>query len=156
VQEQGQIAGGAVRPTNRVVERGRAVGWVAPGLAADSIKLRVRSADKVVADTTIPVEQSDTALSAALVPGNYTYEAHVYTANKEVGSGSGPLTVDTYSAELTRPARPLASLRGLPTAAGFDLSRHGARPIRTLIWPYLIVVLLLATEWTFRRRWGLR
>jgi hypothetical protein len=156
VQEQGQIAGGAVRPTNRVLERGRPIGWVAPGLAADSIKVRVRAADRIVADTTIPVEQGDTALSSALSPGDYTYDARVFAGGREVGTGTGPLTVDAYSAELTRPARPLASLRGLPSAAGFDIGRHGSRPIRTLIWPYILAVLLLATEWTLRRRWGLR
>jgi hypothetical protein len=156
VQEQGHIAGGAVRPTTRVAERGRRLGWVAPGLAADSIRLRVRAGERMVADTTIPVEEGDTALSSALAPGNYNYEARVFAGGREVGSGSGPLTVDAYSAELTRPARPLASLRGLPSAAGIDLSRRGERPLRTLIWPYVLAVLLLATEWTLRRRWGLR
>jgi hypothetical protein len=156
VQEQGQIAGGVVRPANRVSERGQPLAWVAPGLAADSIRVRVRSGETAVADTTIPVQQADTAHSKALPPGQYTYDARVYAGGKEVGAGTGPFTVDTFSAELTRPARPLASLRGLPSEAGFQAGRRGARPLRSVIWPYALLVVLLATEWILRRRWGLR
>jgi hypothetical protein len=29
-------------------------------------------------------------------------------------------------------------------------------PLRLRIWPYLLVALLLCTEWALRRRWGLR
>jgi hypothetical protein len=156
VQEQGQIAAGAVRPASRVIEQGGRPAWIAPGLNADSVNVRLFSGQAMVADSTIPLEQADTALSSVLPPGNYRYEARAFAGGREVGSGAGPLTVDTYSREFGRLTHSLGDLTGAAGTSELGQNRRGARPLRTLIWPYLLVVGLLVTEWTLRRRWGLR
>jgi hypothetical protein len=156
VQEQTQIAGGAVRPARRVVPRGERLAWVASGLAADSVRLHLFRDTQVVAQTTIPVEPGDTAFSSALATGNYRYEARAFAGGREVGTGSGPITVESFSAELVRPSRPLADLQGAGSAGLPTRRAGGGQPLRTVIWPYLLIVLLLATEWVLRRRWGLR
>ena len=157
VQEQTQVAGGAVRPAQRVVERAQRITWVAPGLSADSLHVRLLQDGTVAAETAIPMQPGDSAFSPAPAPGNYRYEARAFAAGREVGTGSGPLTVEVFSTELVRPARPLDELKQASAQAVLDgLGRAGARPLRTSFWPYLVITLLLATEWVLRRRWGLR
>ncbi|MEX2285199.1 MAG: hypothetical protein WEE89_22120, partial [Gemmatimonadota bacterium] len=155
-QEQTLSSGGAVRPARRVVQRGERPAWIAGGLTADSIRVKLLRDGATVAETTIPVEQGDSAFSTALEPGNYQYQAAAFSGGREVGTGAGPMTVETYSAELTRPGRSLAQLASAAQAQLSERSRSGSRPLRTMIWPYAMVVALLASEWVLRRRWGLR
>ncbi|MGH7460453.1 MAG: hypothetical protein ACREMA_05420, partial [Longimicrobiales bacterium] len=138
------------------VQQGTRPAWIAPGMAADSVRLNLFQDTQVVAQTTIPVQPGDTAFSAVLPPGNYRYEARAYASGTEVGTGSGPLTVETFSAELVRPTRPLSDLSGTSGLGSTNNRGAGQRPLRTLVWPYLAIVLLLASEWVLRRRWGLR
>ena len=156
IQEQTQMAGGAVRPVARVVERGQPLAWVAPAIAADSVRLRISNSSGITADTTIPMQQADTALSSTLPPDHYRYEAVVYSEGREAGRGSGPLTVDAYSSEFSRITQNLNDLTSVAQAGIGAGSRAGSMPLRTSFWPYLLLVLLLATEWILRRRWGLR
>lgn len=156
VQEQGQQTAGAVRPVARVVGQRARPAWVAPGLSADSIRVRILAGARTVADSTIPLEQGDTAVSSSLAPGHYRYDARAFAGGREVGSGSGPLTVDTYSDEYARVSHSLADLSGAADLGALRQNRGGARPLRTMIWPYLVIAALLATEWVLRRRWGLR
>jgi hypothetical protein len=156
VQEQTQLAGGAVRPTRRVVPRAEPLGWLASGLAADSIALRLIRDGAVAAESTIPIGPGDSAISAALPPGDYRYEARAFAGGREVGTGSGPLTVEAFSPELTRPARALTDLQSTASTALDGVGRGGQRPLRTSVWPYALILALLATEWILRRRWGLR
>jgi hypothetical protein len=155
VQEQAQIASGAVQPARRVVQRGERLVWMAPGLAADSITVRMVQ-DTTTSQITIPVEAGDSASSSPLKPGHYRYEARAFAGGREVGSGTGPLTVEPFSAELVRSPRSLDDLRAMASTALGDRGRSGERPLRTSIWPYAVILLLLTAEWVFRRRWGLR
>jgi hypothetical protein len=156
VQEQTQVAGGAVRPANRVVQRGERLTWLASGLSADSIRIRLLQDTTVASQTTIPVQPGDSAFSPSLPPGNYQYEARAFGKGQELGAGTGPLTVETFSTEQVRPGRPLTDLQGTAEATLAGRLRGGDKPLRTMFWPYLVVALLLASEWILRRRWGLR
>lgn len=140
----------AVRPASRVVARSAPVRWVAPGLALDSVVVRVGAGSTTVADTTVPLV-SDTATMRALPPGTYTYTAHGMRRDTVLASVSGPFSVESYSQDYALPA---VSLEG---NAGSDAtrSRHGVA-LRAMVWPYVVLLLLLIVEWTLRRRWGLR
>lgn len=157
-QEQTEIAGGAVRPAQRVVPRGQNVAWVSAGERPDSMRIAIRSQDgSTMADTTILLQATDTAHSPALPPGNYTYQATAFSGTQSV-SGSGPFTVESYTPEFMRPARDLAELnRSAATATGAEgRARTAGRPLRASVFPFLLITLLLAAEWVLRRRWGLR
>jgi hypothetical protein len=54
-----------------------------------------------------------------------------------------------------RGAADLSELRSAP-AALIENNRSGGRPLHAAPWPYVLLVLLLCTEWVLRRRWGLR
>ncbi|MGH7469117.1 MAG: hypothetical protein ACRENP_14265 [Longimicrobiales bacterium] len=155
VQEQTQVAGGAIRPARRVVQRGERLVWITPGLAADSISLSLIR-DTARTDLTIPVEAGDSASSSPLAPGHYRYEARAFSGGRVVGTGTGPLTVEPFSMELVRAARPLDDLKGTASSALGRRGRGGERPLRTSIWPYALILALLTAEWVLRRRWGLR
>ncbi|HEX7091413.1 MAG TPA: hypothetical protein VF192_14840 [Longimicrobiales bacterium] len=154
-QEEQTIAASAIRPVERVVPRGEAVRWVAPGLAADSIAFRITAADSTVAlDTVMPMLRGDTTATPALAPGHYRFEARAFAQGSEVATAAGPFTVESYSPEFTR--APVA-LAGVDAAApGAGPRRRGGEPLHTSPWPYAILVLLVSTEWVLRRRWGLR
>ena len=153
-QEQAQVAGAGVRPVARVVPRGSGPRWLAPGLAVDSLQLRLIGAGGAQQSTTVRPQRGDTAVSAVLPPGHYQYDARAFVGG-DVVQGSGPLTVESYSAEFMREPADLSTLRSMPTALAKD-NRTGGRPLHTSPWPYVAVVLLLCAEWVLRRRWGLR
>lgn len=154
-QEQAQVAGAAVRPVNRVSPRGAPLRWIAPGAATDSMQIRLSAGGRSIQSGTVRPQRGDTALTAALPPGHYTYEARAFSAGGEVLAGSGPVTVESYSAEFMRAPADLSGLRSGPGSLA-QTSRSGGRPLHTSPWPYVALVLLLCTEWVLRRRWGLR
>jgi hypothetical protein len=149
-QDQAQVAGAAIRPVTRTVERGRALRWIAPGIAFDSLQVQVGSRQ-----TTVTQLRGDTALTAPLDPGHYNYQTRAFAGGQIVAEAAGPITVESYSAEFMRAPVDLSSLRS--SAASLASSERGSgRRLHTLPWPYLLLVLMLCAEWVFRRRWGLR
>jgi hypothetical protein len=152
-QEQAQVAGAAVRPVSRVVARGTAPRWIAPGMKVDSLQVRWTDA-RGAQSVTVRPQQGDTAVTAVLPPGHYQYSARAF-AGEQVAEGNGALTVESYSAEFMRAAADLSELRSAATTLT-DNSRSGGRPLHASPWPYLLIVLLLCAEWVLRRRWGLR
>jgi hypothetical protein len=154
-QDQAQVAGAAIRPVDRTVQRGAAVRWIAPGIAIDSLQVQVASANGATQQSTVTQLRGDTALTAALAPGHYSYRARAFAAGALVAEANGPLTVESYSAEFMRAPVDLSGLRS--TAAAIGQSERGAgRRLHTSPWPYVLLVLMLCAEWIFRRRWGLR
>lgn len=133
--------------------------------------------DGVVLDTTVRVA-GGVAVTPPLPPGRYRYEARSFGGGAGGDTtGVGELTVESYSPELTRPAVALtgaAEAAGAAGAVGGDgVARAGespdgagaegtegvtrpGRPLRTMAWPYVAVLVLLSVEWILRRRWGLR
>jgi hypothetical protein len=152
-----QFAGpDAVRPARLATPRGLPIPWLTPGLAPDSLGVRLTAADGTTAlDTIITPTAGDTAFTAAPPPGDYRYEARVYGADAVV-EAAGPLTVERYSPEFSRPVADLRALRDAPTTVREGEARRGGTPLHATAFPYVILVLLLATEWILRRRWGLR
>lgn len=135
-------------PVDRVVARGTSPRWRVPG-GADSVRVRLERIGGV--DTTLEgvwaVRDGVVALPP-VPPGRYRYEVG---GGAEGGSGAGEITVERYSAEWTRPVR-LASM-----AAGETRSESVTRrPLRSVPWGYVVVLVLLSVEWVLRRRWGLR
>ncbi len=149
-----QLAHGpdAVEPATRVVPRAEPVRWVLRGTPADSLRIKLTGdSARVALDTTI-VAAGDTVASAVLPPGRYTYEARTF--GEHAGSGAGEITVESFSAEFTRPGVIAALLEAPPTALA--ASGHARTPLHATVWPYLLLIVLLSVEWVLRRRWGLR
>jgi hypothetical protein len=155
VQEQGALAAAAVRPVQRVVPRGAPVRWVAPGLAPDSVLVRLEQAGGTSTEAVLPAS-ADTATGAVLEPGHYRYEVRALAANDIVATAEGEITVESYSPEYTRPPVTLAMMEAAAVPVGPDTRARPGRPLHASAWPYVVIVLLIAAEWVLRRRWGLR
>jgi hypothetical protein len=139
-----------VRPAHRVVARSSRVRWVAPGLSPDSLALAIRTASETVVDTVVSLV-NDTATTGMLEPGHYVYRARAVRHDTVVGTASGPFSVASYSPDYTAP---VVSLKESGGAAVAQPAR--GVPLRTMVWPYVLLLVLLIAEWTLRRRWGLR
>jgi hypothetical protein len=156
LQEHGALASAAVRPASRVVPRGGPLRWVAPGLAPDSLRIRMTAASGAAVRDTVVAAQADTASTPALPPGHYAYEVTAYAEGAEVATSEGNLTVESYSPEFTRPVVTLQMLEASAVPVGPGSRGTPGRPLHSSAWPYVLIVLLIAAEWVLRRRWGLR
>jgi hypothetical protein len=146
----------AVRPARLASPRGMPIPWIAPGLAADSMAVRLTGADGAVAlDTVVTPTGVDTAYTAAPPPGDYTYSARAFSGD-DATQAVGVLTVERFSADFSRPVVDLTTLRAVPTTVREGEARRGGTPLHATALPYILIVLLLAAEWILRRRWGLR
>lgn len=157
VQEDFAAGGAAIRPVHNTAARGEPIEWIAAGLAPDSIALTVTDAEgAVVADTVIAGVRGDSVRTSALPPGHYRYVARAFAGDEEVGAAEGPFSVDGYSPEFLRRATALDAVRAADIRPVARAGRGPSQPLHTLPWPYLALVLLVASEWILRRRWGLR
>jgi hypothetical protein len=124
-------------------------------MIADSIRLRLRADAGAVLDTLLVRTAADTLPGPVLAPGSWRWQATAYGDGRTRG-GAGELFVEEYSEELSRPYTRLETLRaGEPVGRAEDRAR-GLTPLHARPWPWVLIVLLLATEWVLRRRWGLR
>lgn len=144
----------AVAPARRVVGRELQPAWVAYGILPDSLRVTLRDATgATVADTLVPGAGADTLRTRALSPGRYDYDVFAWSGDV-AASGTGEITVESYSPEFTRaPVEPVG-IEGAPGTLG-----NGGRsrlPLHASVWPYAALMLLLSLEWVLRRRWGLR
>jgi hypothetical protein len=157
VQEQGAVTSAGVRPIRRVVPRGSRVAWAAPGLAPDSIAITLTGEDGTVAlDTVLAVAAGDTAAGSAMAPGHYTYAVRAFADGAVAADGEGPLTVERFSPEFTRVGAAPARLEAGIVPVGPGAGALPGRPLHASAWPYILLIVLIATEWVLRRRWGLR
>jgi hypothetical protein len=142
------VTAAEARPTRWVVDRGQPVTWSLPADSLDA-RLTVRFADTVVVDTSLA--SGDTRASGVLPPATYTYSV-VNAAGDTVGAGRFDV------AEATEEMLPLPDLPPVAARATAQPGVESApgRPLRTLPWPYLLVITLLCVEWIGRRRSGLR
>lgn len=161
MSEAASAAAEAVAPVARVTARGEAVRFRAPP-GADSLRVRISAAGAgegaatepaVVADSVMAVVDGE-ARAGVLPPAHYRFEARSFGPDGATTTSVGPLTVESFSPEFTRPAVPLEEIEG--TAGDGARRQTGGRPLRASAWPYVVLVLLLSVEWVLRRRWGLR
>ena len=138
------------RPLRRVWRRDEPIAWL-PGPDSAAVTLTLARSDTVVLDTTVANGGARAPLTRALEPGTYTYRA-ADPAGRVLGEGR--FDVSAYTDEmLPRRLEPATGRR--------DEARRGGgggapRPLRTLPWPYLFILVLLCGEWVGRRRSGLR
>ncbi len=145
----------AVMPLTRTVGRGQPARFVAPGVNADSFRLAIHTLDGVVVmDSVLEAAGTDTLVAPVLPPAHYRYTVRAFAGDAEL-SGRGPMTVESYSDEFTRPAVDVSGLESVPASATTTMRRAGS-PLRLSPFPWLIIILLLCAEWILRRRWGLR
>lgn len=154
IASRGSTGGVSVQPVRRVVSRGSPVIWSAPGVGSDSARVRIEGDDGTAVLDTVIALAGDTAVTPALPPGHY-----VYRVGAPDGSGEeavGPLTVERYSPEFASGAEPLAAMQAAAIPVGRGGRAGPSRPLHATVWPYVVIILLVATELVLRRRWGLR
>lgn len=136
------------RPVRWVFARGEPVEWRMP-VGTARVRIRVEAGDTVVRDTV--VVGGAAAMLEPLSPASYDY-----TVLSEAGDtlGSGRFDVASTSVEML-PRRDTTMLDG-STAVAADGDAPAGSPLRTMPWPYLLVITLLCGEWIARRRSGLR
>jgi hypothetical protein len=141
------VAAAEPRPVSWVFDREAPVRWSVPGDSAAS-RIVVRRADEVVLDTTV---FGPSVESRALEPGAYGYSV-LDPAGDTLGSGRFDVSAATGemlpARSVPEPPARTASLAGAEAGSGL--------PLRTLPWPYLLILTLLCVEWIVRRRSGLR
>lgn len=154
--EQDDIPGAeVVRPATRVVPRGALVRFVSMA-PADSLRIRITAEDGALAmDTTVPMHE-DGARAAMLPPGNYRYRVAAVRSTRPAVGGEGPFTVERFLPEFISGVEVDALEGAVPAATAGVGAEGGRRPFRALAWPYMLLVALLALDWTLRRWWGLR
>ena len=136
------------RPTKWVYERGEGSAFQIPGDSA-SLTLRIETEAGPVLDTTLV--SGGTVGVGRLDPGLYEYS--VLGADGAVVT-SGRFDVAARTEEML-PAR-FADLEPGSTANVGATREPQGRPLRTMFWPYLLIIGLLCIEWVARRRAGLR
>jgi hypothetical protein len=99
----------------------------------------------------LPVS-SNVVSTGVLPPGSYVYRVDS-AAGESVGSGRFDVAATTL--ELASPAFVPGSTADGDAGGRAEVERGGS-PLRTLPWPYLVVIGLLCAEWIGRRRSGLR
>ena len=141
--------GEGVRTAGTVLPRGAPVGWTARGREGQEVGLTVAdSAGVSVLDSTLAVPPSGAFATPPLPPGPYRFRAEA------ADTTIGVFEVESYSGDMVRRPVPAAELTVAP--ARDRAAEFGKRPLRTLPWPYLVVLGALCCEWTGRRRAGLR
>lgn len=137
------------RPTKWVYERGEGAAFRLPGDSTVSLRVQIDRDGVVVLDSTFSA--GGTADIGTLEPGLYAYQV-LDGAGGVVSAGR--FDVATRTDEML-PARFVAEEgEGTPGTRGVTESR--GRPLRTMWWPYLLIIALLCMEWVARRRAGLR
>ena len=142
------LAGSELRPARMVVARGEDVDWLVPPNRT-GYDIRVGLGAELVLDTAFSAE--GVRSTGPLDPGAYHYSVF---APEGDSVGGGRFDVSGTTADMVpTPVDPdrLVTTAGAPTDRG-----QGGRPLRTLPWPYLLIIGLLCVEWFGRRRSGLR
>ena len=145
------LGGVGVRPAGTVLPRDAPVAWTARGYAGREVHVVVAdSGGASVLDSTLAVPASGAFATPPLPPGPYRFQANALPTD----TTAGVFQVEPYSGDmLHRPVTP-SELTVRPVQDRAE--RYGGRPLRTLPWPYLVVLAALCCEWTGRRRAGLR
>lgn len=145
------LAGAEVRPAARVVRAGEPVPWQVPeGRAGATVGIRPDTASTGEARE-LPLPGSGTVFTEPLAPGPYRYTVRD-PAGDSVAAGRFDVSdrsIDMFPA----PADPARLISEGASSTGDD---GRTRPLRTLPWPYLLIIGLLCAEWIGRRRSGLR
>lgn len=136
------------RPARWVFERGGRVRWRLPADSAE-IRIRVSRGDTVVMDTTVT---GGGDVDVGVLPS----AAYGYDVIDAAGDTLATGRFDVASTTLEMLPRSLEPTAGNVMAAGGSQDEPGGRPLRTLPWPFLLVIALLCGEWIVRRRSGLR
>jgi len=137
------------RPSRWVYERGEGVMFHMPGDSAASLTLRIESEAGPVLDTTLI--SGETAQVGRFEPGLYDYAVFderggvVASSRFDVAARTDEMLAARF-AEVDPGAALSASVGNGPPG----------RPLRTMLWPYLLIIGLLCIEWVARRRAGLR
>jgi hypothetical protein len=148
--QDGTVAAG---PAKRVWGAHEPMEWRAPGLIGVEVGLTLALADSVVLDTTVVVDGTGGARTRPLPAAEYSYRI---TRLGEAGSvGSGRIESEGHNLELL--GRPVdLAFEGSEALQARRASGTLGPPLRTHPGPYLLILVLLCTEWIGRRRGGLR
>lgn len=139
-----------VTPVRRVVARGAAHEW-AVRAGGDSLRVVFTPEGGGPPRARTAAIAGGAAVTEALPPGHYTYEARADGPAGPVARGA--LTVESFTREFVRPAQ---ALEDVPATGAAGVGAADARPLHGSPLAYLLLIALLCAEWILRRREGLR
>ncbi len=142
-----------VGPAQRVWSAHDPMEWRAPGLIGADLGLTLAVGDSVVMDTTVVVDGAGLARTRPLPVAEYSYR--ITRVGEEGSLGNGRVESEGHSLELLNQAADI-SFSGSDEADGGPANRAAGPPLRTHPAPYLLILVLLSSEWIGRRRGGLR
>ena len=152
-----------ISPGASVVAPAALVEWSAGPAAGGLLQVEFSSRDggdpgagAALAGEPVPVDSlGRVRIPAPSRPGVYRWRAEVREGPGQGESASGLLVAERSELDLLPPrALHLTELASASVVGGEDPA--GRRPLRTHPLPYIILLVLLAVEWTVRRRSGLR
>ncbi len=152
-------AAAEVRPEEPVLSPHDPVRWAAPGRAGEEVRVRIRASpaspgDEWATDTVLQVDAPGRFETSRLPSGTYEYDVEA-AGEPETSLGSGRFDLLVRSLELSVPVWEPEERQEL-RAEGAALPAEDGRGLRTHPAPWILLLLLLCTEWVGRRRLGLR
>ena len=142
------LAAAEPRPVSWVVDRRTPVEWSVPNDTFPS-RISVHRGDSLVIDTLV---SGGGPVSTGILPsGEYRFDV---VAESGDTLSTGRFDVSGSTSELL-PARVQPEVPIRSASVGIGDEGLGT-PLRTLPWPYLLIIVLLCAEWVVRRRSGLR
>jgi hypothetical protein len=155
VEDQTVATGGeAITPLRRVVARSTPLRWVTTSAIPDSFHVSVTAEDGASVADFMALGGFDTLAAPAIPAGDYSYTVRTF-AGTETATSSGPITVESFSQDFTRPRVDPSRLEETVISTS-SVARGPRVPLRTVPWPWAILITILCLEWILRRRWGLR
>ena len=142
------VTGAEPQPTRWIFPRGASVDWRVPANRT-GYGVRVTGAVEEALDTVFATD--GIVPTGPLPPGSY-----VYTVVDQSGDSVGAGRFDVAETTADMLPSPVDAERLRVTRTDTNAFGQGGRPLRTLPWPYLMIIGLLCAEWFGRRRSGLR
>lgn len=144
-------------PVTGVAAPGAPQEWRAGPAAGGAVEVRFEPAVGGEAGevATLPVDSlGRVSVPAPDAPGTYRWRARVSAGPGEGAESEGLLVVESADLDLLSPRA--VHLTGMDGGLAAGDAPRRRRPVRTHPLPFLLLLGLLATEWTLRRRSGLR
>jgi len=157
------VAGGEIRPEMHVFPRGASVAWRVPAEGAGyRVAVRPQAGGGAPGEGEGPAGQVAIVLDTALATPGMTATgvlppaAYAYTVSDAEGDSVAGGRFDVAETTEEMLPAPVDADRLEASAGAAAAVNPAGQPLRTMPWPYLLIIVLLSAEWIGRRRSGLR
>ncbi len=149
---EGPEEGGGIAPAHAVDAPGSPVEWVASPAAGQRLVVEWAAEGSTVRVDTVEVDETGRGTGMPLDAGRWRWRATVDGGEEDGRERDGVVVREVWTDDLLHPRIP--ELAGASSSE--DVRVAAPRSLRDGPVPWLLVLLLLASEWVLRRRAGLR